>query len=236
MKLYAVCQARMGSDRLPGKVLAPIAGKPALAYLLERLERARTVDGVVVATSSAPEDDDLARFCEDAGIALHRGPLADVAGRFVEVIDRFGLDAFVRVNGDSPLFDQVLMDLGVERFRAGEWDVVTNVFPRSFPTGQSFEVIRADTYRAVYAELTDPADREHVTPFLYRHAERFRIDNLESGSEGPRISLSLDTPEDQRTISAIVERMDRPHWTYTSAELIELHRQVIESDRPPSAQ
>ena len=124
----------MSSRRLPGKVLRPLAGQPTLQYLLERLARCEQVDRVIVATSTESSDDPVAAFCESAGTLVHRGPLEHVAARFGETVERFGLDAFVRVTADSPLLDQRLVDRGVALYRDGEFDVVTNVFPRArFP-------------------------------------------------------------------------------------------------------
>jgi len=226
--IAAVVQARMSSRRLPGKVLRPLAGKPALQYLLERLERCEQVDRVIVATSTEPSDDPVAAFCESAGASVHRGPLEHVAARFGEVVERFGLDAFVRVTGDSPLLDQALADRGAALYRKGGFDIVTNVYPRStFPSGQSLEVVRAQAFRGALAHMDDPYEREHVTPYFYRRPERFCIHNFVADRDDSGLDVSLDTDDDARLIEAVLERMDRPHWTYSSDEVTALAREVI---------
>ena len=179
----------MSSRRLPGKVLRPLAGKPALQYLLERLSHCDEVDRVIVATSGEASDDPVAAFCAAAGALVHRGPLEDVAARFGEVAERFELDAFVRVTADSPLLDQALVDRGAALYREGDFDVVTNVYPRStFPSGQSLEVVRAEAFRRALAGMDDPYEHEHVTPYFYRHPERVPHPQLRrrAGRLGPR--------------------------------------------------
>lgn len=229
MRVGAVVQARMGSARLPGKVLMELAGRPALDYLLERLRRAQTLDAVVVATSTEPGDDAVAAHCAAAGVACHRGPHDDVALRLLEAAEAAGLDAFVRVNGDSPLLDQALVDRGVRLFRQGGRDLVTNVFPRSFPRGQSVEVISTATLRAALPRLAAPGDREHVTAGLYRDPDALAIENFDAGpdgvgADGGEVRLVLDTTEDAELIQRVLSAMSRPHWTHGWTEVLALAR------------
>jgi spore coat polysaccharide biosynthesis protein SpsF len=226
--IAVVAQARMTSVRLPGKVLRPLDGRrPCLQFLAERLMRCERTGLLVVATSVDPTDDPVADLCEKLEVALHRGPLEDVAGRYLEAVDRFGLDAFVRVTADSPLIDQRLVDRGIELFEEGGADVVTNVFPSTFASGHSLEVVDAQVYRQAYADMSEPEHFEHVTNFFYRNPERFRIRNFESGRDEGGIDVSLDTEEDARLIEQIITRMDRPHWDYSYEEIMELYRATV---------
>jgi spore coat polysaccharide biosynthesis protein SpsF (cytidylyltransferase family) len=222
----AVVQARMSSERLPGKVLRPLAGKPALQYVLERLERAREPDLVVVATSVDPGDDPIEELCGQLGVQVHRGPLENVAERFGEVAERFDLSAFARVTADSPLLDQRVVDRAVKLFREGNFDLVTNVFPSTFPSGQSVEVVARDAFGSAFAKMTDPDELEHVTLFFYRNPELFRIENFTAGHDDGDLDVSLDTVEDARLLEAMLARMEKPHTEYTSDELVELYRAV----------
>ena len=138
----------MSSKRFLGKVLHNVEGKPMLAYVLERLQRCRPLDGIVVATSTDDSDTPVADFCHECGVDCYRGPLQDVAGRFKEVLDEYRFDGFVRVCGDSPLIDQRLIDKGIRIFRRSGFDIVTNVSPKTFPKGQSVEVLSTDTFKA----------------------------------------------------------------------------------------
>jgi spore coat polysaccharide biosynthesis protein SpsF (cytidylyltransferase family) len=217
----AVVQARTGSTRLPGKVLRSLRGQPLLVYVLERLERARRLDALVVATSTAAVDDAVAELCAAHGVACFRGPLDDVAARFVGAAAAHGLDAIVRVSGDSPLLDQALVDRGVELY-GDDVDLVTNVSPRTFPPGQSVEVVRTEALRAACAEMAEAEDREHVTRHLYAHPGRFRIRSFAAARDYGGLRLVVDTGEDFERVEAILGRMTRPHWDYGLDEVVEL--------------
>lgn len=223
----AVVQARMSSRRLPSKSLYPIAGRPMLSYLIERLRRCRRLAGVVVATSTMPDDDAIAGCCEEVGVACHRGPLDDVLGRFLEVIEAGALTSVVRISGDSPLLDPALVDRAVGLFEAGAYDLVTNVAPRSFPRGQSVEVISADALRRLDTTDIAPDEREHVTLWFYRHPQRCAMRNFSAEHDMSGIQLSVDTPEDLAIIARIIAQMDRPHWQYGLDELLELQRKAL---------
>lgn len=228
MKVGAIIQARMSSRRLPGKVLRPAAGRPLLDYLLDRLERCRELDAVVLATSTEPSDDPVEEFCRERGLPCHRGPLEDVAGRFRAAAELFGFDAFVRVNGDSPFLDPGLVDGGVERFRRERPDAVTNVLVRTFPTGQSVEVFDAGAFARGYQRMRDAEHLEHVTLFFYQHPEEFRIVGFVAG-EGEDWSsrrLSIDMPADFERFEAMLARMERPHWSYGWREVLKLQEAV----------
>ena len=212
----------MSSARLPGKVLGDLAGRPALAWLLERLEHAAEPDVVVVATSDDASDDALAAWCADEGVACVRGPLEDVAARVLLAADEHGLDAVARVNGDSPLLDQRLVDRGIALLRAGDADLVANVRPRTFPPGQSVEVVRTAALRAAVERMTDPEDREHVTAWLYRHRDEVQVERFAADPPVTGPHLTLDTPEDHARLEGILRRMERPHWDFRWDEIVAL--------------
>lgn len=224
MKIGIIVQARMSSERLPGKVLRKIAEKPMLDYTLERVFLAVGCDGVIVATSLEASDDPTAAFCAQRGVRCFRGPLENVAARFIGAADQEGFDAFVRVCGDSPLIDPAVITAAIEIFRDGEFDLVTNTFPRSFPKGVSVEVVRVSSFRDAYARMGEPADREHVTRYLYRNSEQFRIQNfLHRSGDRSDAQLSVDTPEDFLLATRMIGAMDRPHWEYGVDDLLRLH-------------
>ncbi len=194
-----------------------------LQYLLERLERCPSLDTIVVATSVEAGDTAIAEFCQQYGIECYRGPLANVAGRFNEVVERYHLDGFVRVTGDSPLLDQHLVDHGVGIFRSGDFDLVTNVLKRTYPAGQSVEVVRSATYQRAYASMRQADEREHVTIYFYKHPGAFRIHNFTLPEDFSNIRLCVDTPQDMERFATIISKMVRPHWEYTFDELIQIY-------------
>lgn len=226
MRIAAIVQARMSSRRFPGKVLHAVAGKALLGYLLERLRRCRTLDAILLATSVSPDDDALADYCRSQDVPCHRGPLDDVAARFLGAVERLDPDGFVRVNGDSPLLDPALIDAAVTRFRDGSADVVSNVLRRTYPTGQSVEVVRTHAFRRAHRLMSEPADFEHVTRVFYRLGDRFTVTGMESPTDHSAARLAVDTADDMATFAGIVARMDRPHWEYSLEEVLKLHRHV----------
>jgi spore coat polysaccharide biosynthesis protein SpsF len=225
VKVAAVIQARLGSSRLPGKVLREIEGRPLLGYVLERLDRCSELDERVVATTTLTEDDAVAGFCAERAVRCHRGSSDDVLGRVLGAAEEVGADAVVRVSGDSPLLDPELVDTVVSLLRHGDADAVTNVFPRSYPPGQSVEALRVGALRAIAAEAGED-EREHVTTYLYRHPERFAIENVLRPQPLTEPHLAVDTAGDLERVRALVGLMRRPHWEYGLDELAALHQEI----------
>lgn len=200
----------MSSARLPGKVLKPLAGKPVLAWLLERLrdvDRPGAGSPIVVATSQAPEDDAVEALARSVGVGCYRGSVNDVAARLAEAAEDAGLDAFIRANADSPLLDAALIEQAYGIYAENECDLVTNVFPRSFPKGMSVELIEMAAMKRILQSTDDPQDREHVTRFAYANPGRFRILNFSAPRPRPGLQLSIDTPEDFARIEDCIQRL-----------------------------
>lgn len=195
-------QARFSSARFPGKVLAPFRGLTVLGHVIERCAAVAGPERVVVATSREASDDAVAAHAAERGAAVFRGPLDDVFGRLRACLLAHPAEWFFRVSADSPLVDPELLKAMLPLARPGV-DVVTNVFPRSFPKGQSGELLRAATYLAVDQDSLTAGHREHVTTAFYDHPERYRIVNLESGRpEWPGEPLVVDTREDLARLEA----------------------------------
>jgi spore coat polysaccharide biosynthesis protein SpsF (cytidylyltransferase family) len=220
--MLALIQARMSSQRLPGKVLMNVDGRPMLAWLVERLRCCRNLSACTIATSVDPSDDPIASLANQLAVPVVRGDLDDVAARFLAASDALKAEAFVRVNGDSPLLDPSLVDWAVSSFAAGAFDIVTNVHPRSYPKGQSVEVMRVAALRQLAMETVDRDDREHVTRYFYRSADRFRIMNFACDEDLSNVQMSVDSPEDFLAFERTAEAMVRPQWEYGFRELVEL--------------
>jgi spore coat polysaccharide biosynthesis protein SpsF len=220
-RIVALVQARANSARLPGKVLRPVGGRPMVAYLLERLRHATGIDDVVLATSERASDDALAAVAAKEGCGCYRGPLDNVATRLLGAARNAGAHAFVRLSGDSPLLDVELISRAVALYREGAAEIVTNVLVRTFPKGQSVEVIDTETLGRALPEFT-VSDREHVTTYFYRNPTNFRIVGFERDFPLPHVQTSVDVEDDFRRLEHIVGRMQRPHWTYGLDEILEL--------------
>jgi spore coat polysaccharide biosynthesis protein SpsF len=219
LKIGVAIQARMGSRRCPGKVLHPVCGKPLLGYLLEGLRESQCGAEVVVATSREPADDQVAEFCDHWQVRCVRGPHENVAERFVEVLAQTQWDAVVRISGDSPLLDFRLIDRAVQLALNGPSDLVTNVFPRGYPAGQSVELITAAVLLRGYREMTTSYQREHVTPYFYAHCDNYRIINFAPLRPLPFCRLTVDTPADLPHVEALLSSLDQPHWRLDVLEL-----------------
>jgi spore coat polysaccharide biosynthesis protein SpsF len=210
MQLRIFVQARMSSKRFPGKVLTLLAGRPMIAHVLERCGQAFGADKVVLATSVDPSDDRLAAYAEGHGHALFRGELDNVAGRFQQCLAAYPCDWFVRISGDSPLIDPQLIARIAER-RGPQYDLVTNVQTRSFPPGQSVEVIRAQCFAGIDAGSLSASEREHVTLVFYQNPARYRIHNVVSRDpQLARRSLAVDSVEDLRAVEALIASRSVP--------------------------
>lgn len=220
LRVWAIIQARMSSRRFPGKVLAPICGQPMLGYLFDRLDCCLGLDGVCVATSDAASDDQIAEYCALHDIPCYRGKLDDVAARLLAAADERAADALVRINGDSPLLDPNLVTHAVNLFRSHRPDLVSNVVIRTFPKGQSVEVLKTATLRATLPRFASADEHEHVTLHYYRNAGSFQIVSFERDVKAALVQLSVDTREDFARVERLVTRFKRPHWTYGIDEIL----------------
>lgn len=202
--MLALIQARMDSSRLPGKALLPLRGAPILEHVVRRVGLARAVTDIVVATSVEITDDPIVDWCEGSGVECARGPLVDVLARLVGIADSRSAPAFARISGDSPLIDPRIVDQAIALFcAADEPDLATNVWPRTFPAGQSIEVVRVQAAKSVMNSLL-PLEREHVTAGLYRLSADYKIVSFTSGLPSAPMSMAVDTPEEYKRMAAVL--------------------------------
>jgi len=206
--MLVIIQARLSSSRLPGKVLKDLGGRPMLAWTIARVRAASLAGKVAVATSTQTDDDAVAAFCAAEDTLCYRGPLDNVAERFANALRTEKVDAFMRITGDAPLVDPAIIDAAIRLWRAGEWDLVSNVLDRSFPIGQSVEILRSEAFLSACDEMTESDDREHVTQFLHKNRSRYRTVNFSSGVDAAAVQLSVDTPEDFATAQYLVAQSD----------------------------
>ncbi|HLL23386.1 MAG TPA: glycosyltransferase family protein [Kofleriaceae bacterium] len=203
MTTAAIIQARMGSSRLPGKVLADIAGASMLARVVERVRAANVLDDVIVATSTASSDDALADECARLDVRLVRGPEDDVLTRYVMAAR--GCDAIIRVTADCPLLDpRVLADVVHALDR--DVDYASNTHVRSFPRGLDVEAVHADTLARLDRLAQTPASREHVTSFVLEEPSLFRVRHVRAERDDSDLRWTVDTPEDLALVRTLYAR------------------------------
>ncbi|MBI2287838.1 MAG: glycosyltransferase family protein [Chloroflexi bacterium] len=195
----------MGSTRLPGKVLEDLAGQPMLARVVSRTRQAKTLDSVTIATTTLPADDAIVKLCKKMGWPCFRGSQDDVLDRYYRAALAFKADTVIRITSDCPLTDPGVIDLTVNAF-LGQYpavDYVSNSQTRTFPRGLDVEVFSFSALEKAWREDYNPAWREHVTIYLYRHPEKFKLLNVANDIDYSAMRWTVDTPEDLALVRQI---------------------------------
>ncbi|MFI5009047.1 MAG: cytidylyltransferase domain-containing protein [Solirubrobacterales bacterium] len=215
MSTLGFVQARMGSTRLPGKVLAPLAGRALLEHVLERVARTPGLDGVALLSTDAPEDEPLRRLGAQLGVPVVAGSREDVLDRFHLGAHQLGAKVILRVTADCPLVDPEVLGELLSMFRASPADhaaVATGAMAaRSglwrYPDGLDGEVFSATTLALAWEQSRDPYEREHVTPFLWRRPERFRLALLHAPEDLGDERWTVDHAADLAFVQAVYDRL-----------------------------
>lgn len=207
MMMIGIIQARMGSTRLPGKILKPLLGRPVLARMLERVKRAKSLDTVIIATTDKPEDDATAELAKKCNVKVFRGSERDVLDRFYKVAKEAGADTVVRLTGDCPLHDPMVIDEVVKHFHSNKCDYTGT--PKNYPEGLDTEVFSFASLERTWREAKLPSEREHVTPYIKNHPVFFTIDSSwMSGSEdNSTMHWSVDTQADFDFVTKVFEQL-----------------------------
>ncbi len=238
MNVVAIIQARMGSTRLPGKVLADIAGKPMLSRVVERTSRAGRLGSVVVATTQQPEDDAIRDFCRRQDWPCYRGSTDDVLDRFYQAARTYRADVVVRITADEPLMDPVLIDDTVDLFlkRSGAVDYVANFLPpRTYPRGLEVEAFSFHALERSWREDTNPQWREHVDLYIHRRQEEFHVIRTPLPEDLSWMRWTVDTADDLALIRKIYAHFghDSFGWQEVLREfLARVDWQAISHDAP----
>lgn len=203
----------MSSTRLPGKVFRPIKGVPMVMHQIARIRQMRHLGDVVVATSVEPSDDELAEFLKENGVTVFRGPLNDVAARFLGALEAYPAPIAVRLTADCPLIDPTVVDAVIERHVETGADYTSNVIERTFPRGLDCEVFPPGVLRAIYDEGLSDFEKEHVTVGIYSRPERFHLENFAGSVDHSDLRWTVDTPEDFAFASWVFEQFDGDDFT-----------------------
>jgi len=214
MKIVAIVQARMGSTRLPGKVLMDLGGKTVLARVVARLRRAILIDQIVVATTDSVIDNAIIRECQRLQVEYFRGSENDVLDRYYQAANSCEAQIVVRITADCPLIDAEVVD-DVIRVLLSRGDYASNTLARTYPRGLDAEVFTIAALERAWQDAHEPHQREHVTPYFYEHPEIFELTSLRGRIDYSRYRWTLDTAEDLellRTIYARLDNRDDFHW------------------------
>lgn len=208
MNNIAFVAARMGSERMPGKVLKELSGIPSLVHIFNILKETKNLNDFLVVTTVLKEDDAIENICKKKSVRCIRGSVHDVLDRFRIAAESLKPDRIIRVTGDDPLMDPEIIDKVIDEHDNGEYDYTSNMVERSYPRGMDTEVIEYEALERSWRNTSDKDDHEHVTLFIRRHPELFKIHSVKKDGEPmDNLRLCLDTEEDAKLISEIYNQL-----------------------------
>ena len=215
IRLLVIVQARSNSDRFPKKVLHKVYGRTLIEHIILKVNKSKNVSNIVVATSKYKSDDLLVDNLKKNKIKYFRGSLNNVAKRLLNVAEKYKKKYFIRINADSPLIDFKLIDLSIKILKKSfnkEYDLITNTFPRSFPSGQSVEIIKTKTLKKNIQKM-NKSELEHVTKYFYKNYQKFLIKNFSAKKNSINIKLSVDTEKDLQLILKKIKKKQFNNFT-----------------------
>ncbi len=228
MKTVAIVQARMGSTRLPGKVLKPILSQPMLWHIIKRLQFVQPIGEVVVATSDQPSDEPIRRFCTDAKISFFAGSETDVLDRFYRTALEFNGNPLLRITADCPFVDPQVVSHLITLYGSGYYDhvgVATGagalfMHQGRFPDGLDAECFSFDALERAWREASHPLDREHVTPYIWRNKELFRGGSLYSNQDYSHLRWTVDNAADFEMVCQVYAALYREDEPFLMPDII----------------
>ncbi len=224
--IAAIVQARMGSTRLPGKVLKEVRGKPLLGYQMERLRTCQRLDGVILATTQKPEDNGLVRFGEKEKLSVYRGSEDDVLDRYYQSASVFHVNHIMRITGDCPLIDPALCDHLIEVYIESGVDFV-HTGP-TYAEGVDCEIFSFSALEKAWREAKLKSEREHVTLYMHNHSELFKKITLDNETDDSKYRFTVDEKEDIVVVKAIIEELymegKQPFSTYDIKIYLDTHQ------------
>jgi spore coat polysaccharide biosynthesis protein SpsF len=226
MKVAAIIQARMGSTRLPGKVLKKVLGKTLLEYQIERVKRAKTIDEIIIATTKKESDDPIVQLCQQLSIPYYRGSEEDVLSRYYKAATEFNVDVIVRLTSDCPIIDPNVIDkvIGCYLENRDQYDYVSNTLMRTYPRGLDTEVMSYEVLKRAHEEAKELVYREHVTAYIYNHPNHFNLCNVLNEKDDSKHRWTVDTEEDFLLIKNILETLYPLNPLFTLEDVIQILR------------
>ncbi|GFZ77934.1 spore coat protein [Compostibacillus humi] len=224
MKVVAIIQARMGSTRLPGKVLKKVLGKTLLEYQLERVQKSKRIDQVVIATTRLTRDDPIIEICQLLAVDYYRGSEMDVLSRYYEAALHYQADVVVRLTSDCPVIDPQVIDTVIDEYliQRPKFDYVSNTLERTYPRGMDTEVFSFQALEFSHQRAAESPFREHVTPFIYTNSNMFQCKSVCYEKDVSDHRWTVDTIEDFRLISKIIEHLYPQNKDFTLEDMLHL--------------
>jgi spore coat polysaccharide biosynthesis protein SpsF len=210
MTIGCIVQARMGSSRLPGKVMMDVEkDKPVLHYVISQLRYCKLIDKLIVATTTLSEDDKIVKYCKELGVDSFRGSAQNVLDRYYQCAKKFSITTIVRIPSDKPLIDPEIVDSVIDKFRLNSYDYVINFSPPTFPSGTEVEVFSFKALETAWKNAVLPSEKEHVTSYIDNHKEKFKIFNVMQPEDLSRYRWAVDRMEDLTLVRNIVSKIKK---------------------------
>lgn len=207
MRAHAIIQARYGATRLPGKVLLEVLGKSILEHETDRVRKAGTVEGIIIATTAQKDDLPIAETAQRLGFKVYRGSEEDVLDRYYKAASFFKIEHIVRITADCPLIDPDIIDQVVKRYFESGADYCANTFRETYPDGQDVEVFSFKTLKTAWENANLASEREHVTPYIRKHADKFKLVSVDNPIDLSRKRWTLDEKADFTFIKTVFEAL-----------------------------
>jgi len=204
MKIVGIVQARMGSTRLPGKVLKEVNGIPLLQYQIERMRRSRLINELVIATTEHDDEEPILILCNKLGVSIYQGSELDVLERYYHTAKYYDADIVIRMTSDCPLIDPDIIDQVIQYYLRNKYDYVSNTQKRTYPRGMDTEVFSTKLLENANKNARENYEREHVTPYFYLNPEQYKIGQLVNKVDNSHYRLTVDTDEDLQLISILI--------------------------------
>ena len=209
MKPVAIIQVRMGSTRLPGKVLKKLNGISVLECLCDQLNYSRLLNDKIIAMTSNSEDDVIVNFCESKGIKCFRGSVNDVLDRYHKCAKKFSINTIIRITSDCPLMDPQVVDDVIDFYLKNSYDYVNNFYKRTYPYGNDVEIFSLKVLEKVWEKATKPSEREHVTPYIYNNPDEFSLGWIENKENLSEFHWTVDRKEDLIFVQKIFKKISK---------------------------
>jgi len=210
LDIGCIIQARMGSTRLPGKVMKKIDGnKTILESVISQVKHSKLIKKIVVATTTLPQDDVIVAKCQKLGVDVFRGSSSDVLDRYYQCAKEYSFSTIVRVTSDNPITDPKIIDTLIKKILSKKIDFSTNRLSKKFPLGVQVDVFAFDAIEQAWKKSTDPLDREHVTRYFYQNPDKFIIFNLENDKDLSHMRYTVDTIEDFEFVRNLFEKIKK---------------------------
>ena len=218
--ILAILQARVSSNRLPGKVLKPILNVPMLLREVERIQRSQFINLLIVATSTDLVDNAIEDLCSESDLICFRGSLNDVLDRFYQAAKHHKPDHVIRLTGDCPLADPRLIDQLVTMHINCNFDYTSNTLEPTYPDGLDAEIFRFSCLEQAWKESTLPSQREHVTPFIKNNSHRYKIGQIKNSADLSHLRWTVDEPADFMLITKIYEELYPNNRAFTTEDIL----------------